>query len=200
MLVLLLLLNPFLFGVNQPFEERARILLLATFMYTFLVPLLAIGLLMALGFLSSIQMEDKQDRTGPYLLTGMLYLWVYYNFLKQGEMPTAYVSFMLGVVIALFVAFFINIFSKISIHAVGMGGLVGMVLITLFRFGPQGVAIPIGGSVVELTTLGILFIVIFLAGLVGSCRLLLSAHQPLDLYGGYLVGFLAQVLALTFVF
>ena len=41
---------------------------------------------------------------------------------------------MLGATIALFIAFFINIFSKISAHAVGMGGLVAMVLISIISF------------------------------------------------------------------
>jgi len=46
----------------------------------------------------------------------------------------------------------------------------------------------------------ILMVVIVLAGLVGTARMLLGAHTPPELYGGYMVGFLTQFIALRFLF
>jgi hypothetical protein len=36
------------------------------------------------------------------------------------------------------------------------------------------------------------------AGLVGSSRLILGAHEPNEIYGGYAIGFLAQFVALSY--
>lgn len=201
MLVLLLLINPYLFGINSIGEQAGRLTLLLVFLYTFFMPTVCIVVMRFLGMIDSFQMPDKTDRIGPYLLTGLLYLWVFYNFLNTGQVPTAFTAFMLGVVIALFLAFFVNIFSKISAHAVGVGGLVAMVLITLLRFSFPFFSLDLGTLGAYNVSVGIvLLLVIFVAGLVGSARLLLNAHEPIDLYGGYLVGFTAQMIAYRFFF
>ncbi|MEL7020388.1 MAG: hypothetical protein AAGK47_02155 [Bacteroidota bacterium] len=199
MLVILLLVNPYLFGVNS--LNGGMNLVIPVFLFTFFIPALAVSMMKFLGLVQSFAMEDRMDRIGPYIITGIFYLWIFRNFLSNSEIPTAYTSFVLGGVIALFVAFFINIFSKISLHAVGMGGLMGMVIITMFLFsyGAFTVDIPSIGNV-QMSMLTILLITILLTGLVGTCRLILSAHRPVDLYGGYLVGFLTQFLALRFLF
>lgn len=201
MLILLLLINPYLFGVHSIGEQAGKYLLLLIFLYTFFVPALSILVMYFLGMVSSLDMPDKQERIGPYLITGIFYGWVFYNFLKNGQVPTAYTSFMLGTVIALFMAFFVNIFSKISAHAVGMGGLVGMVLISMlfFSYGTFRVTLPWMG-VLEISVSMLLLAVVLLAGLVGSSRLILKAHEQMDLYGGYIVGFFAQVVAFRFLF
>lgn len=201
MLVLLLMLNPYLFGVSSLSDPNSRLLLLLVFLYTFFIPSISVGVMYMLGMVGSVSMPDRQDRIGPYLITGMLYLWVYYNFSQNGTLPPAYTSFMLGSVIALFVAFFINIFSKISAHAVGMGGLLAMVVISMWLYSYGFFAVEIRHlGMVEFSTLGLLLVVILASGLVGTARLFLKAHQPVDVYGGYLVGFITQFIALRFVF
>ncbi len=201
MLFLLLLINPYLFNINDISEEAGRFNLLLIFLYTFFIPAVSIIVLYFLGWISSPSIPDRQERIAPYLITGMLYLWVFYNFYREQQMPTAYVSFMLGTVIALFLAFFLNLFTKISAHTVGMGGLVGMVLITLlwFSYGAFTFQVRWLGTV-EMSVSTLLLIVIFLAGLVGSARLLLNSHNLNDLFGGYLVGFIAQLVAFRFLF
>lgn len=107
---------------------------------------------------------------------------------------------MLGAVIGLFIAFFINIFSKISAHAVGMGGLLGMVIITmaLSNFDSFVLHSTIIGTF-EFSMNALLLFTLLMAGLVGTARLLLDAHTPNDIYGGYLVGFASQFIALRFI-
>jgi len=43
-------------------------------------------------------------------------------------------------------------------------------------------------------------LILIFSGLVGSARLYLNAHEPKDLWGGYLVGFASQFIALQLVF
>lgn len=196
--VLLLLINPYAFGVPS-IADRGE-MLLAVFFSSFFIPALAVVLLRLVGFIDSLELKDKQDRIGPYVITSIFYLWLFIN-LKNGEnIPPIFVSFLLGTVIGLFLAFFINIFSKISAHAVGMGGLIAMVIITmvLFNYGPMQVRAPwLGLLEVELTT--ILMISILATGMVGTSRLILKAHTLQDLYGGFLIGFMAQFIALRFI-
>lgn len=201
MLILLMLANPYLFGVSSIGEQQSVELILRVFFSTFLIPAIAVAMMRFLGFVQSMELPEKEERIGPYIVTSIFYLWLFRNFLGNSVIPTAYTSFVLGATISLFIAFFINIFSKISAHTVGMGGLIGMVVITmlLFSYGAFEVTLPLVGTF-SLTMAGVLIVVIILAGLVGTARLLLQAHDPLDLYGGYLVGFASQLLALRFLF
>lgn len=195
MLVLLLLINPYLFGVHN-IKGNAP-LILFVFLSTFMIPAFAVFMMKQLDFISSIQMHDRMERTGPYIITGIFYLWMFRNVLDNPNIPTAFTVFVLGSTIGLFLAFFINIFSKISAHAVGMGGLMAMVVISMFLYSYDDFVINLNSfGIVKCSMNTLLMASIVLAGIVGTSRLLLKAHEPKDLYGGYLVGFSAQLIAL----
>ena len=200
MLALLLLVNPYLFGVSSIGDKASKLLLLQIFLSTFFIPGVAVVMLRFTGMIQSFQMETKQERIGPYIITGLFYLWMFRNFLDNPSIPTAFTSFLLGATIGLFFAFFINIFSKISAHAVGVGGLLGMVVITMLLFSYDTFTIMMAQGTLEVSMSTILLMAILIAGLVGTARLALQAHDPMDLYGGYLVGFASQFLALRFLF
>lgn len=201
MLVLLLVVNPYLFGVHSISDKESKLLLLQVFLSTFFIPGFSVAMLRFTGLVKSLEMRTRQERIGPYIITGMFYIWMFRNFLGSTQVPTAFSCFLLGATIGLFIAFFINIFSKISIHAVGMGGMVGMAVITMLLFSHDSFLLHIGSlGALELNMSWVLIGLVLLAGLVGSARLLLQAHEPLDLYGGYLVGFVAQFIALRFLF
>ncbi len=203
MLVLLLLINPYLFGVSDISEPSSKLLILRIFLSSFFIPFFSISMLRFLGMIESMEMKDKQERIGPYIITGLFYTWIFWNSFNSQQIPDAYAVFVLGSVIGLFLAFLINIFTKISAHAVGMGGLVGMVLITMFMFSyvTDSFAINFGPlGVLQLNMTMLFMIVLILAGLVGTSRLILQAHEPADLYGGYLVGLFSQIIALRFLF
>ena len=200
MLVLLLLVNPYLFGVSSIGDSASKLLILQIFLSTFFIPGVAVSMLRFTGMISSFEMKDKQERIGPYIITGVFYLWMFRNFLDNPSIPTAFTSFLLGATIGLFFAFFINIFSKISAHAVGVGGLLGMVVITMLLFSYDTFTIMMARGTLEVSMSTVLLMAILIAGLVGTARLALQAHDPMDLYGGYLVGFASQFLALRFLF
>ena len=194
MTVLMLIIHPFWFGVHQVSDKIP--LLLAVFFSSFVIPGIAVLMMRFLGLVDSMELRDKKERIGPYIVTAIFYLWLYINFRNDPSMPPPFSSVVLGTVIGLFLAFFINIFSKISAHAVGMGGLLGMVIILLGMGSFDPVLIHLGTWGAIQTTLGtLLLVVILLAGLVGTSRLLLKAHESMDLYGGYMVGLAAQFLA-----
>ncbi len=196
MFVILMVVNPFLFGSNGFGEPRALITLLMMVLYTAVIPMISILLMVALNMVGSVMLDDKSERIGPLLLVMVLYFWVYYNMTNSNDVPTIYSSFLLGVVIALAVAFVINVLDKISLHTVGMGGLVGMLIITMGLFGANG--FTLGGVTLNLGL--VLLVGILVAGLVGTARLALGAHDNVQIYAGYIVGFVAQFIALKFYF
>ena len=195
LLVLLLCLNPYLFGANSIDSPIGKELVLRIFLSSAFIPGAAVLMLRFTGLLKSLDMPDKQDRTGPLIITGMFYIWLFRNFLDNTQVPALLSSFTLGASLGLFLAFFINIFSKISLHAVGMGGLIGAVAL-LWGICPEYL-LRAGHPLLQA---GFLFPVLFvLAGGVGSARMYLGAHRPADLWGGYLVGFAAQLVAARFI-
>lgn len=199
MLTILLVINPYLFGVNS-WMERVSLIVVLMFS-TFFMPVLMVGMLKKLELVNSIELADRQERILPYIITGFFYIVMTVFFIYHPDMPNAFTSFVLGTTIALFTAFVINLFSKISAHAVGMGGLVAMVIISMWQFSHGVIQLELAEQIsLQINIILLLAIVIVCAGLVGTARLKLKAHVPQDLYGGYVVGFIAQFIALKFIF
>ena len=197
MLILLLVVNPYLFGVNSVGEKKSIELILTVLFSTFLIPAFAIFLMWRLKLISSIHMADKQDRIGPFIVTGIFYLWVFRSVMEDSNIPTAFLIAVLGTTMGLFICFLINLFFKISLHAAGMGGMVGMVLIImwLYSYGSFTIQLPLLGAA-EFSINFVLIICLLIAGLVGTSRLLLKAHSPRELYTGFILGLLCHYIAL----
>lgn len=195
MICLLMIVNPYAFGVNRLGEGRSGLLIIYVFLQATLIPGIAISMMKTLGLISDLDGEDRTSRIAPFIASGVLYLWLFINFNRLTEIPLVFKSAILGCIIALFTAFILNIFSKISLHAVGMGSLVGMVIVTMLLFSYN--SFQFGNQTYSMYW--VLFLAIGLAGLVGSARLILEDLGPKDLYGGYLVGFSTQLIALQFI-
>lgn len=197
MLGLLLIVNSYMFGINSASE--GKLLLVRVFATTFILPAFAIFLMYRLKLISSINMTDKQERIGPFIATGVFYLWAFRSILNDSNMPSAFLIAALGTTIGLFACFLINLFFKISLHATGAGGFVGMVLITtwLYDRGPFLMWLPFAGvCTVSINT--VLLVSIVLAGAVGTARMILNAHTSKELYAGFLLGLVCQYIALQF--
>lgn len=196
-LVLLILVDPYAFGANDIYNPKSKILILRIFLSTFFIPFLSILMLYFLGMVRTLNLEDKMDRTGPYIITGIFYLWLFRNFWDSSIIPPLYATFMLGATVALFLAFLINIFSKISIHTVGIAALISMIVLAMvfIQNNTFVVLIPFLG-VFQISILSLLLVVIVIAGILGTCRFYLQNYEPNELYGGYMVGLLSPFVAL----
>lgn len=190
LLLLMMSANPFAFGVNKMTDQRAMVLMFYVVSTTFLIPALGVSLLKPLGLIRSLAMTDKQERIGPYIITGVFYLWMFKNF-TSGAVPPLFAEFALGATIALFLAFFANIFLHISAHTTGMGALITMVAILAFEWAGQ--SLPIASMTISFNV--VLYFFIAIAGLVGVSRLSLKNHPPGAIYLGYAAGILAVLLA-----
>ena len=197
MLGLLLMVNAYMFGINSASE--GKLLLIRVFATTFILPAFAIFLMYRLKLISSVNMTDKQERIGPFIATGIFYLWAFRSILNDSNMPSAFLIAVLGTTIGLFACFLINLFFKISLHATGAGGFVGMVLITmwLYSYGAFSMWLPFVG-VCTVSINAVLLVSIVLAGAVGTARMILGAHTSKELYAGFLLGLVSQYIALQF--
>lgn len=198
-LILLYLVNPYLFGIQD--DRQKGLLFISVFLLSVFFPIFTIVVMKLVGFIDSIEVKDRKERVMPLVITSIFYLWLFVNIRQNSIVPSAFSIFVLGATIALFVAFFINNFSKISLHTVGMGGLVAMVFLirSYFSYGSFYFNVgPLGLFSISLDF--VFFLSIIIAGLVGTSRLHLNAHRKSDVYMGYLVGFLGQVIAFRFLF
>lgn len=197
LMAILLVVNPYLFSL--PDAKAKGLVVISVVALSVGFPMLIIFLMKMLGMVKSLEMKDPMERIGPLIGTSIFYLWLYINIYKNPMFPEAFAVFTLGATIGLFLAFFINNFSKISLHGVGMGGLVTAMFFIRFFYSYNSFILDLGSvGVYHVHVNALLFMVIIIAGLVGSCRLYLGAHNKTDLYGGYLVGIISQIIAFRF--
>lgn len=121
--------NPQSFGIPDVFSEEGKILLIKTGINSIFLPFLAILLFKGLGFSKSLKFEDKKERIVPYIIVATFYLWTFINILKNGGFPLIYKVGILGILIALFLSFLINLQVRISAHVVGLSSLIFFLLI-----------------------------------------------------------------------
>ena len=124
-------------------------------------------------------MKERKDRYVPIIITFFLFVFCFY-LIRRIDIPSMFYSFLLGGLISLLITFFITIGFKISIHMVGMGGLVALIIFISFY--------------VKVNLSFYLILVILFSGITGTARLLLNAHTPVEVYSGFVTGF-AAVLA-----
>ncbi|SMO87343.1 hypothetical protein SAMN06265379_11132 [Saccharicrinis carchari] len=155
-----------------PFEYR-RLIAIIVLISTCILPLSVMPLFLQVGIIKSMHMETPRERLIPLLTTAAFFMLGYF-FLKKFQVPAFIAFFYLGTLIAVLLSLFISFFWKISIHMVGIGGLLGALLAMWLKYGVN----------TQLWMLAILL----LAGLLGSSRLILGAHSPKQVYVGFLLG------------
>ena len=198
MLVLLLLINPYNFGVSN--ISDGGFLVAQVVLTTILFPLFSMFMLKQLDFISSIELKKREERIAPFMIIGMFYIGLAVFFIKTpSQIPNVLSITFLGATIALWISFIINLFTKVSVHTVGAGGLLGMVIIGMFHFEYTEFYIKLGSlGYFNIKMKILLMAFILVAGLVGTSRLILKAHSTEQIYLGYFVGFICQFMALNF--
>ena len=176
----LIIFHPSYFSGFGPFEKNK--LLFTTALNTVFFPLLSVLLMKGLGFIQSIFLQTREDRIAPYLAVMIFYFWAAWVFFKfEPSLSLVFPSFMTGVLLTSVAALLSNIYFKISMHAMAMGGLLGIFLI-IMRINTMWMTWP-------------LCIALLITGLVCTSRLLISDHRPREIYQGLLTGLVCQFVA-----
>lgn len=162
-------------GFNDGGKKRVLVLI---FINTVLFPAVTVLLLKGLKFIDSIFLQTQRDRIIPYIASMTFFFWAQYVLREQTHIPRILVAFMFGVFISTAAALIANIYNKISMHAIGMGGLLGLFLVimqqnTMLMTWPLSLAILI-------------------TGFVCTSRMIVSDHNPKEIYSGLFVGIICQ--------
>lgn len=156
---------------------KYKVLLLVA-INAFAFPLITVLLLKGLGFINSIFLRTQKDRIIPYIASMTFFFWTQYVLREQNFVPRILVAFMFGVFISSSAALIANIYHKISMHAIGMGGMLGLFLVVMQQ------------NTMLMT--GPLTFVLLTTGIVCTARMIVSDHQPKEIYTGLVVGLICQ--------
>jgi hypothetical protein len=179
-LLLIFSLNQYLNFSTTPQTKLALYTIIA--FNTLILPILASYLFLRRGYIKSFNMEERHERSIPFITQAVLMMIAYYMLLPL-TLPRVFYLMLLGAITAVVIVVLVNLKWKISIHMVGIGGITGML------FGLSGLLI---------LDLRIPIIISFLiAGFLGTARLRMGAHLPSQIYVGYLVGFVCEYLMLN---
>lgn len=151
-----------------------------TFLFSLLIPLLSLHWLHAKGAISSVDIPKQEDRVIPYLICATSLTICSIVLAYNNMYPIVYATLYAGA-ISLIVCSLINFWWKISIHTTAIGCWLGCVL-HLYVIWPFGYFT--GGSSLVLS------LVVMIAGLVGSARIATERHSLLQIYAGFLLGFM----------
>lgn len=166
-------------------DDRTKMLrFLHVFVFDALFPAFSVFLLWRLKFIDSFHLRTEKERILPYIIAMIFYWWTWNVFKNLSDVPPIVIRFSLGAFLALCGAWMCNIYFKISMHAVAVGG--ALMFFVLFSFDDDYAS-------------GLyLSIALLITGLVCTARLITGAHNLFQIYSGLLVGLLSQLVAWQF--
>jgi hypothetical protein len=162
-------------------EWQLTLRLFSVFWLTAFFPAFAVFLMWRLKLSDSIFLRTQKERIIPYVITMFFYWWMYYLSRNFTDQPIALKFFYFGIFIATAIGLIANNFIKVSLHTMGVGGLLTAVMIVGFHY-------PIDNAIWALMA-------VLITALVVSARMLVSDHTRQELIAGLLIGFLTQVMA-----
>ena len=175
----LIYVHPYAFTGFDPRIKMFR--LLNVFLCNAAFPSFAVFLLWRLQFIGSMHLRTVKERIIPYIIAMIFYWWTWNVYKNLPDSPPVSVHFLLGAFLALCGGWMCNIYFKISMHAIAVGG--ALMFFFLFSFNDSYAS----GLYLSLVTL--------VTGLVCTSRLVTDDHSPFELYAGLFIGMLAQYVA-----
>jgi hypothetical protein len=172
-------IHPSYFSGFNPQQKTWIIIRIAYTMVFF--PFITVLLLKGLGFSKSIFLKTQQERIIPYIACGIFFFWAYLVFRNQPDIPKILTAFTFGVFLSSSAALLANIQMKISMHTIGMGGLMGIFLVIMFQ------------NTMLMTWP--LCLALLLTGFVSTSRMVVSDHTSREIYAGLILGVACQLIA-----
>jgi membrane-associated phospholipid phosphatase len=158
------------------------ILPLQAWLLTFVLPGLLIWLLARRGFISSVDLPDRRQRTVPLLIAAACFA-AATVLLTQVPQAGPLLSRLFGAItLSVLLTILITLSWKISAHGVGMGGAIGLIIWLLLAHRLP----PAPGS-------QLLALMLLAAATVAWARLQLRAHTPAQVAAGLVLGTVVAV-------
>ncbi|MGP8215001.1 MAG: hypothetical protein ACLQQ4_05510 [Bacteroidia bacterium] len=151
---------------------------LAIVFCTGLCPVIMSWILLKLGRITSITNPTDNDRKQLISFTELFFILSYYvihNIIPLGKSPEC---FLIGINLTMITTLIASLVTRVSFHAVGVGGILGTVIGLMYYTRIQ-----------MLPLLGAAMVIVFL---VGYARYKLKAHAAADIYIGNIIGIACQ--------
>ena len=179
-MVLIFEFNPYI-DLQIPKNVQVIVLTILT-IFTILLPHLTAIILHKLGVVKSIYMNTAEERKWPFLLS---VLWYYLGFelLTNVSLPASLYLLMIGAITVILIAHFITLRWKISVHMLGVGGVIGAMIGLSQRF--------------QFNHFYIIIVLFFVAGLIGYARLKTNSHNYRQVYAGFVLGIMVEWIAVS---
>jgi hypothetical protein len=180
--IMVLLLNTFLrahFSTLSADEFKAWLAQL--FLYTIVLPFIAIFAFKFTGLISNAKMHKPRDRVLPLIATLIFYFLAYKVLVVRHPVGGLVQSLLLGSCGAIAIMLIVNFFYKVSVHTTAAAILAGMCIV--LAIGKIAIPAPL------------LVLAVVIAVVVGAIRWFLGSHTMGQILLGYTVGIFSQLAA-----
>ena len=154
-------------------ESKLRLTSLV-FLTTFAIPVLLIKLLELLNILDDFRMPTRQSRKIPLSILSIYYLLIVVFFVYKINVGLTINLIISAFGLIILWGTLLTFFYKVSLHALGIGGMLGIFFGLHFR------TIADFFEIILITTI--------LSGILMSARLRLKAHNSWQIWSGFLIG------------
>ena len=175
----------FLFSYLSIFPLAYKLqVLIMTYLFTILLPTVMIHLYRRYQGWNLIELGQRERRMVPYIISIVCYFSFIY-LMERLHMPHFIGSIIIAALLVQIVCAIINVWWKISPHTAAIGGVGG----ALFAFAEYLGFNPVWW----------LCLVFFVAGLLGTSRMILRQHNLSQVVAGFWVGFICAAIAILFI-
>ncbi len=153
------------------------------FLFTVLLPTTLIRMYRRYQGWSKDDIEKKDNRMIPYIIAILCYFCCYYT-LSANPIPYSIKCIVVASLMIQVLCAIINIRWKISTHSAAIGGVMGAVIAfaEIFSFNP----------------VWWICLILIIAGVVGTSRLILRLHTLAQVVGGFFLGMICSFVAILF--
>jgi hypothetical protein len=163
-------------------NEVKKLLFLLVLINNVLVPLSLLPFFRYRNIISSWSIEERSERIIPLSITTILYAVTSFIIFRY-PIPAFLKAFFLSAFLLSLSATVISLWWKISIHSIGTGALIALILLLSLKF--------------ESSLDGVLILAVFVAGVVLTSRLKLNSHNPRQVWYGLLAGYMGLWLIMS---
>lgn len=165
-----------------PWSYKIEVLIMA-YLFTILLPTVMIHIYRRYQGWTLIELGHRERRMIPYIISILCYFTCIY-LMEHLHMPHFMGSIVVAALMVQIVCALINVWWKISTHTAAIGGMGG----ALFAF----------AEYLNFNPVWWLCIVFLVAGIVGTCRMILRQHSLPQVVAGFWVGFVCAAMAILF--
>jgi hypothetical protein len=142
---------------------------------TFVFPMILMPFFIYKKYIKKLEMYTKKERILPLIVTFVSYYGTYYA-ISQLPLPVIFNKYLLASTLTVALSLIVTIYWKISLHLIGIGGLLALIASMSFKFTAD---------------FRLYFIaIILISGIIAFARLKLKSHSPIQIYTGFFAGFL----------